>query len=52
VINNSATYGSYEVAILKAFSGAINLYSNNGTPTSYYPLTVNSSNKAVELPCP
>jgi hypothetical protein len=55
VISNTAS-NNYEVAILTAFNGAINLCTNGGT-TSYFPLTltVNSTTKAVsatELPCP
>ena len=51
VISNTSKY-NYEAAILSAFGGAINLYSNNGTPNSYYPLKVNSTNQISEVPCP
>lgn len=52
VESNSGSPGNYESAILGAFQGAINLYSNNGTPKSYYPIALTSSNTVSEVPCP
>jgi hypothetical protein len=58
--NNSVAINTassnYEVAILSAFGGAINLYTTGGL-TSYYPLTLNVNSgtntaSAIEVPCP
>jgi len=50
--NSTGPNNSYEIAILTAFQGSINLYSNYGTPQSYYPITLSSPNKVSEVPCP
>jgi len=51
VVKTSQT-SSYEAALLLAFNGAINLYTDGGL-TNYYPLTINTTtNKVSEVQCP
>ena len=49
-INNST--GSYEVAILKIFSSAINLYTASPKSNDYTALTVGSDNHSTGINCP